>query len=141
MFAHKLACAALFFTVAGNALAGELVVIVSARNPVATLRAEQVADIFLAQSGRYPNGANAVAIDQAIGSGLRDAFYNRVASKSPSLVKAYWTKMVFTGRASPPKEVLGNEAVRKLVAGNPELIGYIDRDALDDSVKAVLVLR
>ena len=141
MFSHKLACAVLFFTLTGNVLAGELVIIVSAKNPVVALHAEQVADIFLAQSGRFPNGANAVAIDQTIGAGLRDAFYQRVASKSPSLVKAYWTKMVFTGRASPPKEAAGNEAVRKLIAGNPELIGYIDRDALDDSVKAVLVLR
>jgi len=141
MFSHKLACAVLFFTVAGNTLAGDLVIIVSAKNPVAALRAEQVADIFLAQNGRFPNGASAVAIDHAIGSDLRDAFYQRVASKSPSLVKAYWTKMVFTGRASPPKEAPGNEAMRKLVAGNLELIGYIDRDALDDSVKAVLVLR
>ena len=131
----------LFSTVAGNALAGDLVIIVSAKNPVVALRVEQVADIFLAQNGRFPNGANAVAIDQAIGAGLRDAFYYRVASKSPSLVKAHWTKMVFTGRANPPKEAAGNEAVRKLIAGNAELIGYIDRDALDDSVKAVLVLR
>ena len=141
MFSHKLACAVLFSTFAGHALAGELVIIVSAKNPVVALHAQQVADIFLAQSGRFPNGSNAVAIDQTIGAGLRDDFYQRVASKSPSLVKAYWTKMVFTGRANPPKEAAGNDAVRKLIAGNPELIGYIDRDALDDSVKAVLVLR
>ncbi|MBC7456040.1 MAG: phosphate ABC transporter substrate-binding protein [Massilia sp.] len=140
MFAHKLACAVLFFTCVGNAPAGDLVIIVSAKNPVGPLRAEQVADIFLAQSGRFPNGANAVAIDQAIGTSVRDDFYQRVASKSPALVKTYWTKMMFTGRANPPKEAAGNEAVRKLIAGNLELIGYIDRDALDDSVKAVLVL-
>jgi hypothetical protein len=30
-------------------------------------------------------------------------------------------------------------AVRKLVAANPNLIGYIDRSALDSSVKAVLL--
>lgn len=141
MFAHKLACAALFFILAGNALAGDLAIIVSAKNPLLALRAEQVADIFLAHSGRFPNGASAVAIDQAIGTRLRDTFYQQVASKSPALVKAYWTKMVLTGHANPPKEAPGNEAVRKLIAANSDLIGYIDHDALDDSVKAVLVLR
>ena len=141
MFTHKLACGLLSLTLAASALGGELVIIVSAKNPLVALRADQVAEIFLAQSRRFPNGGTAVAIDQAIGAGPRDEFYNRVASKSPSLVKAYWTKMVFTGRANPPKEAGGNDAVRKLIAANPDLIGYIDRDALDDSVKAVLVLR
>ena len=38
-------------------------------------------------------------------------------------------------------QVPDSAAVRKLVADNPGLIGYIDRDALDASVKPVLVVR
>jgi ABC-type phosphate transport system substrate-binding protein len=121
--------------------AGELVVIVSSKNPVAALRPEQVADIFLGQVGRFPDGAEAVALDQSIGSGIRDEFYAKVAAKSPSLVKAYWTKMIFTGRGQPPREMPSSAAIRKLVADNPSLIGYIDKSALDASVKAVLVVR
>lgn len=140
MFIDKLACGLFLITLMDAPLARELVVIVSAKNPVMALRHEQVADIFLAQTGRFPQSGVAIAIDQMLGSGSRDEFYYKVASKSPSLVKAYWTKMVFTGRGGPPKEASGNEAVRKIIAGNPEMIGYIDRDALDDSVKVVLVL-
>lgn len=119
----------------------ELVVIVSAKSPVNSLRSEQVADIFLGQIGNFPDGAEAIALDQSIGSPLRDTFYAKVASKSPALVKAYWTKMIFTGRGQPPKELPSSAAVRKQVADNPNLIGYIDRSALDPSVKAVLVVR
>jgi ABC-type phosphate transport system substrate-binding protein len=119
----------------------ELVVIVSAKSPVSALRADQVADIFLGQIGNFPDGAEAIALDQSIGSPLRDSFYAKVAAKSPALVKAYWTKMIFTGRGQPPKELPNNAAVRKQVADNPSLIGYIDRSALDPSVKAVLVVR
>ena len=141
MVPRKLACAVLLLLLAHGTPAGELAVIVSAKNPVVALRIDQVADIFLAQTQHFPGGGAAVAIDQAIGAGVRDEFYQRVASKSPALVKAYWTKMVFTGRANPPQEALGNEAVKKLIAANPERIGYIDRGAIDDSVKIVLVLR
>jgi ABC-type phosphate transport system substrate-binding protein len=119
----------------------ELVVIVSAKSHVSALRADQVADIFLGQIGNFPDGAEAIALDQSIGSPLRDDFYAKIASKSPALVKAYWTKMIFTGRGQPPKELPNNAAVRKQVADNPNLIGYIDRSALDSSVKAVLVVR
>ncbi|AKU21513.1 phosphate ABC transporter substrate-binding protein [Massilia sp. MB5] len=122
------------------AVAAELVVIVSSRSPVAQLRAEQVADIFLAEVARFPEGGEAVAIDQAINTPLRNEFYSKVAAKSPALMKAYWTKMIFTGRGQPPREMAGSAAVRKLVAENPNMIGYIERSALDASVKPVLVV-
>lgn len=121
--------------------AAELVVIVSARNPLSALRPEQVADIFLAQTGRFPGGDEATALDLPVGSPLRDEFYNKMAAKSPALMKAYWTKMVFTGRGQPPRELDNSVAVRRMVAENPSMIGYIDRAALDPSVKAVLVTR
>ena len=128
-------------TPAGPAGAAELVVIVSARNPVAALRPDQVAAIFLGQSARFPDGVEAVPLDLPLGSALRDEFYARVASKTPALLKAHWSKMVFTGRGQPPGEARDSTAMRRRVAENPDLIGYIERGALDASVRAVLVLR
>lgn len=123
------------------AAAGELVVIVSAKSPISTLRAEQVADIFLGQIGHFPGGSEAIALDQRIGSPERDEFYSKVASKTPPLLKAYWSKMIFTGRGQPPREVSDSVSVRRMVADNPALIGYIDKSTLDPSVRAVLVVR
>jgi len=133
-----LACA-LLCCAAASASAAEFVVVVSARNPVTTLRAEQVAAIFLAQTGRFPNGEEAVALDLPVGSALRDDFYNKIAARTPALMKAYWTRMVFTGRGQPPRELPNSAAVRKIVADNPAMIAYIDRAALDASVKAIQV--
>jgi ABC-type phosphate transport system substrate-binding protein len=126
---------------ANRAGAADLVVIVSARSTVTVLRTDQVAAIFLGQTARFPDGAEAVPLDQPLGSKLRDEFYERVASKTPTLLKAYWSKMVFTGRGQPPAEEPDNAAVRRRVAGNPELVGYIERGALDASVRPVLVVR
>jgi hypothetical protein len=111
-----------------------------ARSPVESLRHDQVAAIFLAQSPRFPNGALASALDQAVGSPERDQFYLRVAGKTPALLKVYWSKMVFTGRGQPPRELAGSAAVRRAVAEDPALIGYIEREALDPSVRPVLLL-
>lgn len=138
---HRLLAAALLWLSPVSAGATELVVIVSARSPVAALRADQVTDIFLGQAARFPDGAEAVALDQSVGSPLRDEFYAKVAAKSPPLLKAYWSKIIFTGRGQPPKEVAGSAAVRKLVAENPGMIGYIEKSALDATVKPVLVVR
>ncbi|WP_431479257.1 phosphate ABC transporter substrate-binding protein [Massilia eburnea] len=137
---RKLLCCLLLVLLAGTTAAAELVVVVSARSPITTLRAEQVADIFLSEATRFPDGGEVVALDLPIGSPLRDDFYLKVANRSPALMKAYWTKRIFTGRGQPPRELPNSQAVRKLVADNPTLIGYIDRNALDASVRPVLVV-
>ena len=127
-------------TASGNA-AAELVVVVSARNPLPALSSDQVAAIFLGQAGRFPDGAEVVALDQRVGSHERNQFYAQVTGKSPALLKAHWSKMVFTGRGQPPREASDSAAVRRMVADNPAMIGYIERSALDASVRPVLVLR
>ena len=119
----------------------ELVVIVAARSQVPVLSSEQVAAIFLGQAGRFPDGLEAVALDQRVGSLERDAFYRQVTGKTPALLKAHWSKMVFTGRGQPPREAPDAAGVRRMVAANPSMIGYIDRAALDASVRPVLVLQ
>lgn len=121
--------------------ASDLVVIVSARSQVATLRPDQVAALFLGQSLRFPDGTEAAPLDQRIGSSLRDEFYQHVANKTPALLKAHWSKMVFTGRGQPPADLPDSAAVRRKVATDPNAIGYIERGALDSSVRAVLVVQ
>jgi ABC-type phosphate transport system substrate-binding protein len=130
----------LFAGVMFDASSAELVVIVSARSTAPALRSDQVAAIFLGQSAQLPDGAYVTAIDQQVGSGIRDDFYVRVAAKSPALLKAYWSKLLFTGRGQPPREANGNATVKKLVAESPGLIGYIERSALDPTVRPVLVV-
>jgi ABC-type phosphate transport system substrate-binding protein len=137
---RKLLCLLLTALFAAAAGAADLVVVVSARSPITVLRSEQVADIFLSEATRFPDGGEAVAVDLPIGSPLRDDFYLKVANRTPALMKAYWTKKVFTGRGQPPRELPNSQAVRKQVADNPGLIGYIERGALDASVRPVLVV-
>lgn len=133
--------AAALLLLACAASATDLVVIVSARSQVGALRPDQVAAIFLGQTPRFPDGQEAVPLDQPPGSRVRDAFYARVTGKTPALLKAYWSKMVFTGRGQPPADLPDSAAVRRRVAENPELIGYIERSALDANVREVLVLQ
>ncbi|HEX5392721.1 MAG TPA: hypothetical protein VFW68_05565 [Rhodocyclaceae bacterium] len=116
----------------------DVVVVVSAKSAAAGLNADQVSQIFLGKTNTFPSGEQAVPIDQTDGSNVRNEFYTKVAGKDSAQVKAYWSKQVFTGKSRPPKEVANNGEVKKLVADNPNLIGYIDKSAVDGSVKVVL---
>jgi ABC-type phosphate transport system substrate-binding protein len=123
--------------VAGTA-AAEVVAVVSARNPVTTLSRNQVADIFLGRTTRFPDGSAAVPIDQLESSAARDEFYFKFADKSPAQIKAYWSKIIFTGRGQPPREASGGLNVKKLVADTPNAIGYIEQGMVDSSVRVLL---
>jgi ABC-type phosphate transport system substrate-binding protein len=116
----------------------DVVVVVSAKCPVSTLNRAQLTDIFLGKTARFPDGTLAVPIDQAEGSPARDEFYSTFANKSPAQMKAHWTKIIFTGRGQPPKSVPNSVEVRKLIAANPQAISYIERSAVDSTVKVLV---
>jgi ABC-type phosphate transport system substrate-binding protein len=116
----------------------DVVVVVSSTSTVTTLSKAQVSDIFLGTVSRFPNGTQAIPIDQADGSPARDEFYATYAGKSPAQVKSHWAKVIFTGRGQLPKTVPTNAEARQTIAANPQAIGYIERSAVDDTVKVVL---
>jgi ABC-type phosphate transport system substrate-binding protein len=121
---------------AGGARA-DVVVVVSAKSPVAALSKNQIVDIFLGKSNRFPDGRPVVPIDLVEGSAVRDEFYREFADKSPAQIKAYWSKIIFTGRGTPPLEVDNGLAMKKRIIAHPNDIGYIDRDMVDGSVKVL----
>jgi ABC-type phosphate transport system substrate-binding protein len=116
----------------------DVVVVVSSKCAVSMLSKDQVTNIFLGKFTRFPDGAPAVPIDQVEEAPARDEFYATFANKSPAQVKAHWTKLIFTGRGQPPKSVSNSVEVRKLIAANPQAIGYMERSTVDGSVKTVV---
>lgn len=123
----------------GAAAHAEVVAVVSAKSPIAVLSKNQVVDIFLGRRNRFPDGTAAVPLDQAEGSAARTEFYTRYASMSAPQIKAFWAKLIFTGRGQPPRAVTSDEAVKKQLAANPNVIGYIDQKMVDSSVRVLLV--
>ncbi len=124
-----LACSAL--SVASLACA-EIVVVVNPKNPATRMFAEQASQFFLGKSSMF------TPIDQSDSSAIRAEFYQKVTGKDSSQVKAIWSKIVFTGKGSPPKEYNSSSEVKKAVAADPTAIAYIDKSAVDDTVKVIL---
>jgi len=125
---------------AGGAAQAQVAVIVNPKSAAAAMTAEQVASIFLGKTATLPSGATAVAVDQSESAAIRDQFYTKVTGKQAAQVKAAWSRLVFSGKGTPPKELASSTEVKKFVAGNPDAIGYIEKSAVDGSVKAVLTV-
>jgi ABC-type phosphate transport system substrate-binding protein len=119
--------------------ADTVVVVVSADSPVIQIPGRHLTDLYLGRTTRFPNGEPAEPIDQGTTSDARAAFYQRYLGRSLAEIKAHWSRLIFTGRGRPPRDVPTGEDVRKLVAGNPRAVGYIERSLVDSSVRVVRV--
>jgi ABC-type phosphate transport system substrate-binding protein len=115
----------------------DVVAVVSSKSAITALSKSQIEDIFFGRITHLLGGLQAVPLDQAEGSSARDEFYAKVAGKSPAQMKAYWSKIIFTGRGQPPKEVTNGTELRKRLGEDPTAIGYIDASLVNDSVRVV----
>jgi ABC-type phosphate transport system substrate-binding protein len=110
--------------------AAELVVI--GHPNAAALTKEQLADIYI---GR--NQATS-PLDQPESSAIRAEFYKKATGKDLAQIKAVWSRLIFTGKGLPPKELPDSAAVKKAVAADPKAIGYVEKSAVDASVKVLV---
>lgn len=118
--------------------AGEMAIIVNPAAGVDSLSSDDIIRIFLGKSTSFPNEMSVTPIAHKEGTAIRNQFDSAILHKSASQVKAYWAQQVFTGRGSPPDEYASDEEIKKLVASNPSMIGYIESSAVDSTVKVVL---
>ncbi len=130
--------AALVLSVGCAWVHAEFVVVVGAKNPIATLTPEQSAQIFLGKVSTFPGGESATPLDLPDGVPLRNEFYEKLTNKTQKQVLAFRANMVFSGKGKPPKELASSQDVKKAVVENPNAIGYIEKSAVDSSVRVIL---
>lgn len=116
----------------GTAAMAQIVVI--ANPAVGPLTEQQVADLYLGKL------TSATPYDQAEASAIYADFYKRATGRDVAQVKSTWSRIVFSGKGVAPKQLPDSAAVKKAVAADPKGVGYVDKSAVDGSVKAVLTL-
>ena len=102
----------------------EVEVIVHPSN-TASLDKSVIQRIFLGKTRAFPGGGDAVPVSLKEGSGGDVEFTKAVLNKTPKQLKAYWAKMVFTGKGTPPKQIDTAAGVVELISANPNLIGFV----------------
>ena len=96
-----------------------------------------ISKIFLGKSSKFPGGSKAVPVALAEGASAAEEFNDKVLGKSSSQLKSYWSKLVFTGKGTPPKEVASDQDVIDLISANPNMIGYVSSGSATGAVKVV----
>ncbi|TXH65503.1 MAG: hypothetical protein E6Q86_01170 [Tolumonas sp.] len=118
----------------------EIWVVVHPSNPTKSMSKSEVSALYLGRYQAFKDGSFALPFDQNADGEFRKEFYQQLTGKSVSFINAYWARILFTGRATPPRQVEDNDAVIDVVKKNPSAIGYVAAGTKLDGVKVVLRL-
>lgn len=114
----------------------EIAVVVNPANSN-VVSSDDLSRLFLGKAASFSDGTKAVPVNQSEGAAAREEFDSKVLNRSAAQLKAYWSKLVFTGKGTPPKELADDAAVKAAVAGEVGAIGYISSGSVDSSVKVI----
>jgi hypothetical protein len=107
-----------------SALAQALAVVTSAHGAIEQLDRGLAEQLFLGRRTTLADGRSVQLIDLPAGTD-RDRFYISLTRKNPSQIRAYWSRLVFTGRAQPPREAGSTAEAIKWVSENTSAVTYI----------------
>ncbi|WP_394224422.1 phosphate ABC transporter substrate-binding protein [Alteromonas gracilis] len=127
--------AALCFLLSAPLCAGTAVIVNANNN--SGIDFDTVKKIYLGKVKAFPDGNRVIPLTFEQGNVIRDAFNINVLGKSESQYSAFWSKLVFTGRGTPPKMIATEDEMLSLVATNPNTIGLIDESKVNNTVKVV----
>lgn len=126
----------LLVTLLSGGAVADIAVVVNPANSNA-VSADDLNRLFLGRASSFADGSKATPLNMAEGTPARDEFDSKVLSRSAAQLKAYWSKLVFTGKGTPPKELADDAAIKAAVAADSSAIGYISSSSVDASVKVV----
>lgn len=122
-------------------MSADIYVIVNKDNSIESLEQKQVIDIFMGKASQFENGLSAYTIDQPSNSKIKEAFYKRLTGKPIAYVNAYWARLFYTGRKTPPADHFkSSDEIITEVRNNKNAIAYIESATKPENVKVVLTL-
>ena len=109
----------------------ELVLVVNPESGINSLSRTELINLYMGRFRQLPSGNTALPIDL---HDVRAEFYQLLVNKTLADINSYWARLVFSGRASPPRQAQDVAEVLDIVANNKGAIGYLRRKDVNDSV-------
>jgi hypothetical protein len=105
----------------------ELMVVAGVDSGLAALSRADVVNIFMGRLRVLPDGRDAHPLDAPADSVERATFYRRLLGKGQQEIRAYWARLVFSGRTAPPRERPPGRSLQAELDADPQAIAYVER--------------
>ena len=124
------------FSLVSVCASAEVVVIVNAKSPVSSSNALEIQQLYLGKTSDL-SGTKMKPIDQIEGNEPRKIFYQKVIEKDAAQLNAYWSRLIFSGKGSPPKTYFDDSEVIEMVMEEKDVVGYIDAASVTEGIKVI----
>ena len=114
-------------------------IVVHPQNPHDGVSRAFLADAFLKKRTDWKDGHRIAPVDQAPDAPVRRHFSKRVLKRSVAAVRAYWQRIIFSGRGVPPPELADETAVLTHVRKHRGAVGYISGSTEPRGVKVISI--
>ncbi|NQZ70813.1 MAG: phosphate ABC transporter substrate-binding protein [Lentisphaeria bacterium] len=132
---------AILWTCFASHVQSAVVVIVHAENPTEHFTAGELSSIYLGKKSFWANSER-ISVKSHMEKSVNQDFLRLYVRKTPAQFKAYWRKMVFTGKGAMPRFLESSEMLEQ-ISQNKNAIGFIDESLVEGiagkGVKVVLV--
>jgi len=118
-------------------VSADLVLVANPSSGIEHLTKSDVINIYLGRYRRLSTGSTAVPIDLTESSGNAEnkaTFYRQLVNKNLAEINAYWSRLVFSGKTRPPKQVSNVDEALTFVANNQNALAYVDRSSVNSKV-------
>jgi len=115
-----------------------MVLVVHHDNKTADLNKNDVIDIYMGRFRTFPDGSPVDPVDFPVNSVERSSFYKKLVGKSEQKINAYWSRLLFSGRAKPPRKAQSKTDVINSI--NVQTIAYIHLNDVTEEMKIVFEL-
>jgi len=136
---HRLAVLLILWALSSGLSADERIVMVTHPDNTQNITQEDLYRLYFGKLRTLPNGQRLIAIVNKNDDDQLKRFTSSILKRSAQQLRSYWARQLFTGKGKPPLQVEGAEAIKKLIANNPEYVGYLWETEVDTSVKVLIV--
>ena len=86
---------------------------------------------------KFPNGDSVTPLDFDSPSEYRESFYEHLVGQSERKINAYWSRLLFSGRATPPRKAESVKEVVSIIQNDTNALAYIYASEVQKGMKIV----
>lgn len=128
------------FLMSAAPAAAQVAIIVHRSNNIGDLALAEVRKFLTEDKTTWRNNKHVIVLMSEVGSPEREIILRQVFKMTEDEYAKFSLQTAFTGHAQPPRTVSSGD-MKRIVGETPGAIGYVPIADVDDSVRAVLVLR
>ncbi len=118
----------------------ELYIVTGVRSSITSLSRTDAEALFLGYAPLYNDRRGSTLVDAPPGP-VREELYQKLTGRTPAQINAHWSRLVFTGKGMPPQEARSVADAKEIIASGVNVIGYVTKNELSNSLRVLYVIQ